>query len=320
MGTLALVACGDNGNNNKPVDAPVTPDAGPPPVGLTSDEGGGIIYEYINVSDQLAGALGIGTARTVTRVMAAFMNNMNPQKEPTPLLDMCFDLYATHGWPLGQGTDRQYVDVGTLTITAPDATTKDIPKATAANVMTFPKDDIGRQHDVFYQLKDVPAYQTGGTYYDTVFGGSAMLPATTFPKTLYMPDDYTSTMQPGLNDAITLKAGTDFVSTWTPQPNTNAPNEGELVNLTFLIDPMTGSPVIMCVALTTPGTATMTGASIASYRSSVTANGGNPDIAILSRQQDSHLVRQLPNGDPNNVRRIDFLAAWCNIQLVNVTP
>ena len=316
---MALGACGDD--SSTPIDAPVvTPDAPMVDEVKQSDsEGGGFIYEYVNISDDIANMNGFPAGlRAFTRSMVHFMNHMTPETTPGPMLNMCQDLYVTNGYPYGQGTNRQYIDVGWVNVVDQNGVAFQIPKATAANTMTFPKNDIGLQHDIFYQYKHPPAYQTPGAYYDVALGGSSTFNPVTFPKVLYMPEDFTASMSPGLNAAVALTAGTDFTTTWTPPANADAPHEGELINLTFLVDPNTGSPVIMCVDLTTAGTATIPGAMIQSYKTSLAARGEDSSHAILSRQQASHLLRRLPNGDPANKRRIDFLSVWCNVQIVAV--
>jgi hypothetical protein len=319
LGALALAACGDD--SSTPVDAPKPPDAAPPDaadvVMLSDREGGGIIFEYIKVSPGFANfVFGANSGvTTITRVMAHFMDNMSPQAEPTPVGGQCADLYATNGWPSGQGTQRSYFDVGDLAITDSAGVDKIIPKKFSG------KDNIGKFHDVFYELLGPPAYQVAGGTYDVKMSGyPPIFPASTFDNVLYMPDDYSSTMTPPPNvDNLHLTPGTDFVSTWTPQANAGKPAETEVLNLTLLIDPNTGTPVILCVTLASAGTFTMPGAMITSFKNSVAARGGSiQGVAVLSRQQDSHILRRLPNGEPDNKRRIDFLGSWCHVQIVTI--
>src|SRR5690606_40304976 len=92
---------------------------------------------------------------SVVRSVAHFKSTMTPELAPLPTPGACVNLYETGGWPLGQGTNSNYLDVGQVTISgvnaAGDPTEIAVPLASEDNVMTFPLDDLGRPHDRFYQ-------------------------------------------------------------------------------------------------------------------------------------------------------------------------
>ncbi len=326
---LSAGACGDDAKNNTAPDA--APDAPANEVAFSDPEGGSLIFEYITFSTQLATLKGLPSGvTTVDRTMAYFMNAMTPELMPLPKLNECSNLYVTKGWPGGLGTATQHLDVGTITIVGKNAAGQDVmnvvPRAAAANTSTFPADDIARRHGAtnpFYQAIAAPAanFIKPGSSYDVKLGGSAQFAATTYERMLYMPLHF-DVLSPGLNDAVTIKAGQDFTVTWEVVNNPDAPpgTFGELIIAVVLVDPSNGAPVIFCPAPASLGTFTIPGAMISSYRTAVTANGGDPNAAVLLRNNILHSLAELRNEDAANKRRVDFLSFYCYAQIVSVNP
>ncbi|HEU0037023.1 MAG TPA: hypothetical protein VFQ53_40710 [Kofleriaceae bacterium] len=312
---MLLGGCGDNKTVETPgVDAPDTGDE----VKLTDPEGGNIIFEFIYLDTDLQMAFGLPAGvTTINRVMAYFMNHQTPETSVLPQPLVCNNLEATKGWPLFVGSPHEDLDVGTLTITGTNSAgapvSLDIAKQPAGT------DAIGRPHDLYYQAINPPAEDFVGfdRSYTVSFGGSADIPATTFQDIILMSAAFTVT-NPGLEDNGPLVAGTDFPVSWTPGDTTTLPPGDEVLGVVWLVD-ATGKPTHMCPTSHQAGTFTIPGSSITEFRSIATARGVTPDKMILLRNAIVHHPVRLPNGDPNNKRRVDMLSVNCWAQLMDVT-
>jgi hypothetical protein len=326
---VALAACGSNGNTTSDggsIDACVghtcPTDTGP---SVLDPEGGNIIFEHMTFDTELQGVFGLPAGVTTqTRVMAYFMSAQMPDSNPLPMGGMCNNLEATKGWPLHVGTPHTDLDVGTLTITGKNAAgadiTIDVPKQPAG------KDQIGRPHDIFYQFTkpDASVLLKNDSFYDVKFGGSATVPATTFPKAIYLAGEYVSVQTPALEDNGPLVAGTDFHVSWTPGISANKPPDTSLVaggvlGVTWLLD-VTGEPTHMCVALASDGTFKIPGSAITEYKQIATARGQTPTKVVMLRNAIAHQVVRLPltTGAATNRRRIDMISLACWVQLMDV--
>jgi hypothetical protein len=318
---VALAACGDSGNTTS--DACVGHSCGGAAVG--DPEGGNIIFEHITFDTELQAAFKLPAGvTTATRVMAYFMSAQTPDSNPLPTAGICNNLETTKGWPLHVGTHTD-VDVGTLTMigknAAGAAVSFDVPKAPA----TLHVDQIGRPHDIFYQLvtPNAPDLLKPDSFYDVKFGGSATVPATTFPQAIYLAADYPSVQNPDMENNGPLKAGVDFPVAWTPGNSANKPPDSELVastilGVTWLLD-VTGSPTHMCIVPASAGAFTIPGTAITEYQAAATARGQTPTKMIILRNAIAHRVVKLPlTAAPTAKRRIDMISLECWAQLMDV--
>jgi hypothetical protein len=293
------------------------------PSAVDEAEGGNIIFEYIYFDTQLQAAFMLPQGvETATRVMGYFMNAHNPDANPLPAAGECTNLEATRGWPLFVAQEREDLDIGDLTITgvneSDEPTTMDIPLLTAMN------DQIGRPHDIFYQtvIPDAAEQQKPNSSYDVTFTGNGEIAATTMPDAIVLAGDFTVN-SPDIEDDGPLIAGTDFPVAWTPGTTTGFPTDdpsvigGDVLGVTWLVD-VTGSPTHICPVLHSSGSFTIPGSAIEEYREVAVARGLSPDNMILLRNAIVHRVERLPNGDDDNVRRIDMLSVLCWAQLMNV--
>jgi hypothetical protein len=324
-----MAACGGNDNpatDGGNVDACVghtcPTDTGP---SVLDPEGGQIIFEHMTFDTQAHDAfqLPVGV-NTATRVMAYFMSAQTPESNPLPMAGKCNNLATTKGWPLFVGTPHTDLDVGTLTITGKNAAgtdvSFDVPKQPAG------RDQIDRPHDIFYQVvtPDASTLLKPDSSYDVKFGGSATVPATTFPKAIYLAGEYTSVQTPALEDNGPLVAGTDFSVAWTPGVSATKPPDSALVasailGVTWLLD-FSGSPTHMCVGLAADGMFKIPGTAITEYKAAATARGRRTDKMILLRNAIAHQVVRLPltTGAATNRRRIDMISLECWVQVMDV--
>lgn len=309
---VGLTACG-NGD-------PGTPD------GCTAHlcpwidrEGGNIIFEYIHLDTELQATFHLPAGvTTVNRVMAYFMNAQTPDENVLPTTDLCNNLVTTKGWPEYVGSPHTDLDVGTLTITGKNMVGADvmidIPKLPAGT------DDFGRSHNIFYQVtnQDASRFLQPDSAYTVKFGGSASIPATTFPDGLLLPADFQVSI-PNLEDNGPLVAGTDYTAHWTPAASSNLPglSGSEVIGATWLMD-TTGAPTHMCPTYHAAGQFKIPGSAITEYKDIAASRGLASNKVILLREALVSKVLKLPNGDANNQRRLDMLASISWMQLMDV--
>jgi hypothetical protein len=291
-------------------------------VTVDSAEGGNIIFEYIYFDTQLQGIFKLPPGvTTVNRVMAYFMDAQTPQANLFPTAGQCNNLETTKGWPEFVGTPHTDLDVGALTITgkntAGTAVTIPVPKGTTAT------DQIGRKHDIFYQTvqPDAAAFLKPDSSYTVNFGGAGTIKPTVLPDALFLATDFT-VKNPDLENDGPLKAGTDFPVEWNPATSANRPPAGQLVGgdvlgVTWLVD-TNGAPTHMCPVAHAQGHFTIPGSAITEYKAAAVARGTDPTHAILLRNAVVHQLVKLPNGESNNVRRVDMLTLYCWAQLMDV--
>lgn len=314
---VGATACGDD-SGTPPTDGCIGHLCGSE-VKITDPDGGNIIFEYIYVDNDLKAAFGL-PGNTLTRIMAYFVNAQTPDNNTLPMPGTCNNLDATKGWPGPFYTTQVHtdLDVGTLTITGKNGAGVDttIPMTK----MTGGMDNINRKHDVFYQniTPNAAALLKEDSSYTVTMSGAGTIPATTMTNALFLPNSY-QILSPAQEDNGPLVAGTNFPVTWTPGTSANLPAGDEVLGLVWLIDSL-GAPSHLCVTLHSSGTFTIPGATIAEYRANSTARGANPNKVILSRQAVDHRLERLPNGETDNLRRIDMLGINCWIQLMDVSP
>ena len=279
------------------------------------NEGGNILFEYIYVDTQLAGAFQLPAGVTsINRVMAYFMNHMTPEKNPLPEPGKCTNL--TTAWPMFTGSAREDLDVGTVSMTGKNTAGADV--TITLDKMGPGIDNIGRKHDLFYQKISPKAgdFLKFNSSYTVNLGGNGPIQATTFTDALFLSENF-SIGTPGLEDDGPLKATADYTVTWTPMESSNLPAGAEVAGVTWLVDSK-GSPTHMCPVAHSAGTFTIPAATIADYKTVATARGTDPTKVILLRNAIVHRLQPLPNNDANNKRRIDMLTVNCWAQLMNV--
>jgi hypothetical protein len=292
------------------------------PVNVMSPEAGSTIFEYIYFDTELQAAFKLPAGvTTVNRVMAYFMDSQTPNLNPLPTPGQCNNLVTTKGWPQTVGNPHVDLDVGSLTITgknkAGTAVTIDVPKQPAGT------DSIGRPHDTYYQIisPDAPKFLAPDSFYTVNFGGAGAIKPTTLPDALFLAADFTVT-SPELEDNGPLIAGTDFPVKWNPAVSTNKPpaNQmvgGDVLGVTWLVD-VTGAPTHICPTAHSDGHFTIPGSAITEYKAAAASRGQITNKVILLRNAIVHQLVQLPNGEANNVRRVDMLTLVCWAQLMDV--
>jgi hypothetical protein len=301
-------ACGDDG------DTVCTGHLCGEPAAITDPEGGNILFEYIYFDTELSTALA-GGAKTVNRVIAYFMNSQTPEANPFPTPGKCFNFDANKGWPMFVGTPHEDLDIGDLTITGKNAADADVTIA----VPKKPKglDNIGRPHDIFYEIiqTDANKYLKFNSSYTVNFSGNGVVPATSMKDAIFLSADFT-VKNPDLENNGPMKAGVDFPVEWNPVESSNLPMGSEVLGITWLVDSK-GSPTHMCPVAHSAGQFTIPGATIAEYKQVAQARGADPTKVILLRNAVVHRLQRLPNGDEKNARRIDMLSVNCWAQLMS---
>jgi len=342
---LSAFACGDDDSTD---DGSGTPDGGggggadagdgagadasvDRPPALTDREGGQVLFEYINLDDDLIAAFGLPEGvTTVNRNMAHFIRSQSPEANALPALDDCVNLYETHGWPLGylegDGQERTYADVGDVSISGKDADGADITIDITEG--TNPLDNWSRSHDQFYEAIPAPANILPDSSFSLSMSGSDEYPETTYEDVAYMPGHFEG-LVPGLNeDDIGLNTTDDTTVQWEVVDHPNKPEGLELLTVVVLGEPLTGAPVMFCPTLASNGEFTITAEHVQSYRDSVearTGKKGTAEQAILLRNHIAHTLGWFDNGEgeaefsPEDPRRIDVLSVYCYAQIVN-TP
>ena len=313
VGVLAI-GCGDDEDPNPPGDGNPQCTGHLCEPGLSDPDGGQVLFEYIYFDTQLQAALGV--PETAARVMAFFMNAHDPNNTPLPMPGQCTNLEANNGWPLFRGANREDLDIGTLTFTGKNEANADVtwevPKQAAGNDM------IGRPHNVFYQSV-VPNAGTqikpNSSYTMRMSGGSG-IPASTFEDGIFLAETF-EVNNPGLEDNGPLIGGQDFTVNWTPVTSSNLPAGDTVLGITWLLD-VQAKPTHICPVLLSAGTFTIPGETINEYKAIAQARGLPTTNAVLLRNAIVHKVSRLPNGEDDNVRRIDMLSVLCWAQLVDV--
>jgi hypothetical protein len=347
---LSAYACGDDDGDDSsltPDSGPGTPDSG----GSEADAGGGacdpsvsedcnvtvldaeggyLLFEYINLDDQLAAAFG---SPTVTRQMAHFVSQLDPNANPLPLGGKCVNLIDNAGWPLG--SDKQpatYVDVGELRVIGQDVNKKDvemvIPRGAPGAPASYPADNWTRIHDVFYE-RIVPDLVLPDSLFTVEMGGAGSdVAAASWANVAYMPGHF-EIMEPGLNDDYTLSATKDNIIRWEVVEHPNVPDPSVLVGGALVtgvaLGMSTGMPILFCVGPASAGERNITAADVQDFRETVEELGGDPNLAIMLRNYIAHTIAWLPNGeggaeyDTANPRRVDFINVYCHAQLVNTS-
>lgn len=317
-----IAACG--GNDNPASDATACTGHACGGASVMDPEGGSVLVEHITFDTQLQAAFHLPAGvTTATRVIAYFMSAQTPDSNPLPMPGVCNNLETTKGWPLHVGTPHTDVDVGTLTISGKNAAGKDV----SFDVPKQPKgvDQIGRPHDIFYQVvtPNTPDLLKPDSFYDVKFGGSATVPATTFPQAIYLAADYPSVQNPDMESNGPLTATADFPVAWTAGTSANKPPSSELVaadilGITWLLD-MTGSPTHMCVVPASAGAFTIPKTAIAEFKLAAAARNQPTNQLIMLRNAVAHRVVRLPlSADPTSKRRIDMISLECWAQLMDV--
>lgn len=152
--------------------------------------------------------------------------------------------------------------------------------------------------------------------YAVQLGGAGQVPLTLFVDVLFLPADFTVTA-PALEDNGPLEPGVPFDVRWNPQPSPNLPPNEDVLGVVWLEDSR-GSPTHLCPVLHSSGRFTIPGAAIAESKAIAQARGTDPSKLILRTSALTHRLVRLPNGDPENVRRVDMVAGVGRAQLMDV--
>ncbi|MEO7730782.1 MAG: hypothetical protein ABIY55_07415 [Kofleriaceae bacterium] len=332
LSAAALTACGDDVGNSvadaalidvrPPVDGLVIGDS-PGPV-ITDPEGGNVILEHMTLDTELQMAFHLPAGvKTQTRVIAYFMSAMTPNANPLPSAGVCTNLATTKGWPAYVGSPHTDIDVGTLTLKGKNAAGADV--SIAVTKQGVGSDQIGRPHDVFYQLLQptVDDLLKSDSSYSVQFGGVAGgMPATTFQDAIYLSADYADVQNPSIEDNGPLIAGTDYPVAWTPPVPVNRPPPsflvgGDVLGATWLLD-MSGAPTHVCIVPASVGHFTIPGAAITEFKIAAGARGQQIDKLIILRNAIAHKLARLPSTDAANQRRIDMVSLACWAQVMDV--
>lgn len=305
-GLALLGACGDDSSGTpdaRPIDA--APDA--PPVDFFSNEGGEVRFEYIYV-----GAITGNMGDTITRVMAFFEKKDDVDNHMYPTIPGCTLVTDDTKWPTSQPMNRQYADVGTLTLTNGTKTLV-VPKSTGTT------DPVGRAHGAnnWYShsvlestpgamLNDGPTYVSEKSSYDVKFGGSGTWPAMEYKNAIYFPADY-QLVSPAYGAPVNLVAGTPYTQTWNVVDSmrpAGVPDAWALIGFFELVNGQTNA-IVVCVENMNDGSMTVPANMVDMIRTAAPGGG------VLVRQVFHHQVRELTNGADVKGRRIDMIGVWC---------
>jgi hypothetical protein len=283
-------------------------------VKITDPDGGNVLFEYIYFDSELQAG---GFPATANRVMVYFTASQSPSNNTLPKPGECNNLVATKGWPTYPGDAHMDLDVGEFTITGKNKAGADVTITVPKG--TMPADQIGRKHEIFYQVVNPNAdnFLQLDSSYTVKFGGAGNVPATTIDDALFLSAEF-SVNSPGLNDNGPLRATQPYTVKWTPATSKNLPAGGEVLGLTWLLDTNT-NPTHLCAQAHSAGEFTIPAAAIAEYRQIATARGTSPDKMVLLRNAVVHQLSRLPT-DETPSRRIDMLTVNCWVQLMDVVP
>ena len=318
-----IAACGDDGGTATDAPPPIdSKDIDAPPdahvfKGFDADEGGEVRAEYtIFPNDARA-----------TRVTAFAYQNVGTNKffsyvDENGCTDISTTALKAVHWPTAQNptAERTYHDLGSVTITATDAsTTLDVPRTVTGPA----RDPFFRDHpagDWFFKqfplnannmpggVSDTTPYTAEKTAYDVKFGGSTDLPEQTFDGALYMPAAFSiagDTTHP--HSAIYAPADTAQTFTWTT-PADAPTNDTEILGLVAVTGPM--GPAFLCIE-PNDGSITVPAAMINIARTTYPTAGDGTTSASLARQTLSHAVRELKENDGLSGKRVDIIGVWC---------
>lgn len=304
-GCALLGACGDDAASPdaRPIDA--APDAAP--IDFFSNEGGEVRFEYIYV-----GAITGNATDAMTRVIAYFEKKDDVDFHMYPTIPGCTLVTDDTKWPTSQPVNRQYADVGTLTITNGTKTIV-VPKSTGTT------DAVGRVHGAgnWYShsflegtpgamLTDGATYVSPKSSYDVKFGGSATWPAQEFKGAIYTPADFQLT-SPSYMTPVNLVANTPITFTWevvdSMQP-AGVPDAWFLVGFFTTVNMQTNA-LVLCVENMNDGSMTVPANMVDTIRTAA------PQGGVLVRQAFHHQVRELTDGTTTKNRRIDMIGVWC---------
>lgn len=338
MGALPLAACGGDdsgggdGGSGCTAHNPCDAGDGGTVIDFDTPVGGQVLFEYINFDDTLAAQLMLPDGvNTVTRSINWFIDDMTPETLKIPEQGSCDAQWMTNDFPSGQGDNITEVDVGGINMigqnAAGDDVTLEIPKAHPAGADpdtdpaypdSYPYDNVGLMHQIFWQaiIPNADAQMKPGSSYDVELTGSDTFDPVTYPGAVYLPKAFTLN-SPDFNAGgppPNLTAGQDADLGWQVVTNDAAPMGVPIQQVIFLVDPMTHTAVYVCPTKASDGHFTIPGDVITSYREQVQAAGGNPDIAIVLRNNLTHQLAQLQNNEPDNVRRIDMISIYCYAQ------
>ena len=306
---LVAGACGDDAPAT--VDAPVVVIDAPPmvdapdPIGFMSDEGGEVRFEYVGFGVGTGALEGTASAR----VIAFFEGNDDVDFHSYPTIPGCTLMTDDTKWPTSQPTNRQYIDVGQLTLTN-GTKVLNVPKNPA------PADALSRVHGANNHYlhftpgtipNDAATYITEKTSYDVIFSGSTTWPAQIFPDAIQMPAAFSLTT-PSITTPIVLAANTALTINWTPVPaGQPAGVPAPWVAIGFVVGGTAATPgaIVLCVEPQDDGSLTIPADMVNAVRTAGPAG-------TMIRQTFIHQVRELTNGTTVKRRRIDMLGVWCH--------
>lgn len=309
IAALGFSACGDDQSGGTPDSPPQ--EAGSDVVDFLWDEGGESRIEYQEIFRP-----GGMPPNIQARATAFFWKSKTPKRYEFPLIPGCTTIDFDDRFPMGMGTQREYLDVGTVTYTG-GANPLDLKVGNITPPMNL--DGLFRPHDGHYRFEALP--DKGGmffdkfdAFYDVKFGGSAQWPPQEFKNAHYMPNAWQlKPPGPGFGP-ITLVRDTELRVTYEIPNHANRPPGSALNMVVGIVIPRFG-PAVDCIEDQLDGEivipADMVNYAIDSNRRQNNLTPDQPVTGIMARAHISHLVRELTDGTTHNRKRIDFISIWC---------
>lgn len=311
IAAFGFTGCGDDTKNNP--DAKPPEEAGPEVVDFSWDEGGESRIEYQQILN------GAGATIIQARATAFFWKSKTPKRYQFPDIPGCTKIDFDDRFPMGMGTQHEYLDVGTVTYSG-GANVLELPVG-STTPPTMNLDGLFRPHDGLYHFKFFPGdglkyFGNFNAFYDLKLGGSAEWPAQEIKNAHYMPNSW-QLKPPGPGfEKVVLTRGQDLKVTYEIPDHSNRPPGSSLNMVVGIVIPPFG-PAVDCIDDNLDGEiiipATYVDYAIDSNRRQNKLDPTAPVSGVLARAHISHLVRELTDGTTHNHKRVDFISIWCYV-------
>jgi hypothetical protein len=210
---------------------------------------------------------------------------------PTP--GTCFDSAAEGLWPVAQAPEREYIDVGAVTL-------RGGPEELLLSKTEPGSDLLGRQHDIVYLhiMPDADRYVVSGTEYSAEVRGSDDYPAQTIGP-IYVPGAVTP-VNPGPDiRSIIIPGGAPFTTSLAPA---NGAPEGVVVQNFLIVQPPLGGAALVCLGSDAQdGAFTLSANQVASM----------PPAGNILRGHMAVEVVEFDDGKGTRGRRLDLVGVNC---------
>jgi hypothetical protein len=254
-------------------------------VGYDSPYGGEIHVERIGSH--------AGVFDPLTHVDAYFIRDQTPAIARMPAPGTCFDSVTDGLWPVAQAAQRDYIDVGTVTL-------RGGPQEIRLSKTEPGVDLLGRTHDIVYLHinPDADSFVVADTEYSVDLGGSADYPAQTIGP-IYVAKAVTP-VNPGPDvKAILIPSGQTFTTSLAPADGVP---DGVTMQNFMIVQPPQGGASLVCLGRDAQdGSFTLSAQQIAAM----------PPAGNILRGHMSLEVIEFNNGKGTRGRRLDLVGVNC---------